>query len=97
MSKWRWQGRKVFNTLLGSLVLALIVCFGVLALADRNYGSVHLLLGNPSQATLVSTNASNYLMLKPEYALSYNRERGLPNWVSWQLNATWLGRCTTPK
>ena len=91
MSKWRWQGRKVFNTLLGSLVLALIVCFGVLALADRNYGSVHLLLGNPSQATLVSTNASNYLMLKPEYALSYNRERGLPNWVSWQLNATWLG------
>jgi endonuclease G len=76
---------------LGSLVLALIVCFGVLALADRNYGSVHLLLGNPSQATLVSTNASNYLMLKPEYALSYNRARGLPNWVSWQLNATWLG------
>jgi endonuclease G len=80
MSKLLWQGRKVLNTLLGALVLALIVCFGVLALADRNYGSVHLLLGNPSQATLVSTHASNYLMLKPEYALSYNRYRVYTSW-----------------
>jgi endonuclease G len=35
--------------------------------------------------------ADNYLMLKPQYALSYNRSKGTPNWVSWQLNSKWLG------
>ncbi|UBF30786.1 DNA/RNA non-specific endonuclease (plasmid) [Kovacikia minuta CCNUW1] len=73
------------------MVIALTIFFGVVALADLNYGSVHLIMGNPSQATATSTNSSNYLMLKPEYALSYNRERNIPNWVSWQLNAAWLG------
>jgi endonuclease G len=76
---------------LGSIVGLLIVLIGVVAQADRNYGSVHLVLGNPSQALPAITSPSNYLMLKPEYALSYNRERGIPNWVSWQLNASWLG------
>jgi endonuclease G len=30
-------------------------------------------------------------MIKPQYALSYNRDKGIPNWVSWQLNQSWLG------
>jgi endonuclease G len=30
-------------------------------------------------------------MVKPQYALSYNRSKGTPNWVSWQLNFQWLG------
>lgn len=39
---------------------------------DRNFGSVHLILGNPSGATQDASNADNFLMLKPQYALSYN-------------------------
>ncbi len=54
--------------------------------------SVHLTMGNPSQATTSLQNPTNYLMLKRTYALSYNRDRGGPNWVSWQLNSSWLGR-----
>ncbi len=48
----------------------------------------NLLLGNPSNATTAVSNADNYLMLKPQYALSYSRSKKLPNWVSWQLQAS---------
>jgi endonuclease G, mitochondrial len=51
--------------------------------------SVHLTLGNPSNASTVEPN--NYLMVKKQYALSYNRDKGIPNWVSWELNKSWLG------
>lgn len=51
----------------------------------------HLALGNPSQARVVLANANNYLMKKPQFVLSYNRSKGIPNWVSWQLDQTWLG------
>lgn len=53
--------------------------------------SVHLLLGNPSNATATVTTPDNYLLVKPQYALSYNNTKGTPNWVSWQLNQSWLG------
>jgi endonuclease G, mitochondrial len=49
----------------------------------------NLLLGNPSQATV--TDRNNLLISRPQYALSYNADRGIPNWASWQLNANWLG------
>jgi len=54
--------------------------------------SVHLRLGNPSAATPDPSNANNFLIVRPQYALAYNRDRGIPNWVSWQLNAAWLGQ-----
>ncbi|MBC1236983.1 MULTISPECIES: DNA/RNA non-specific endonuclease [Nostoc] len=50
--------------------------------------SVHLRMGNPSNA---GTSYSNLLLSKSQYAVSYNCYRGTPNWVSWQLNASWLG------
>jgi len=53
--------------------------------------SIHLTFGNPSGATQSVTNPDNYLMLKPQYVLSYNRSKGIPNWASWQLNKSWLG------
>jgi DNA/RNA endonuclease G, NUC1 len=31
------------------------------------------------------------LITRTQYALSYNRDRGEPNWVSWHLDSTWLG------
>ena len=52
-------------------------------------GQEHLLLGNPSGA---GVDPNNYLMIKPQYALSYNRDRATANWASWQLNDSWLGQ-----
>lgn len=51
----------------------------------------HLILGNPSGATTDVNNPFNYLLLKPQYAVSYHRDRAIPNWVSWHLDASWLG------
>ncbi|RNI28390.1 DNA/RNA non-specific endonuclease [Rufibacter immobilis] len=53
--------------------------------------SEHLTLGNPSGATDNITDINNYLLLKPQYALSYSRDRGIPNWVSWHVSPDWLG------
>ena len=51
----------------------------------------HLTLGNPSGATMDEAQPSNYLLLKSQYALSYNHDQGKPNWVSWHLSSSWLG------
>ena len=50
-----------------------------------------LTMGNPSGATDGVNNPLDYLMEKPQYALSYNRDRGIPNWTSWHLDARSLG------
>lgn len=57
--------------------------------------SVHLTMGNPSGATTDVGQPTNYLMEKPQYAMSYHRDNGRPNWVSWHLDTTWLG--STPR
>jgi endonuclease G len=54
-------------------------------------GEDHLLMGNPSNATSDLSNENNYLMIKPQYSLSYNRSRAIPNWVSWRLDSSWIG------
>ncbi|WP_243900075.1 DNA/RNA non-specific endonuclease [Hymenobacter defluvii] len=48
----------------------------------------HLALGNPSGATADPSYPNNYLLDKPQYAVSYSRDRGTPNWVSWHLDAS---------
>src|SRR5436305_10740452 len=53
--------------------------------------SEHLTMGNPSGAVVDENVPLNYLLDKPQYAVSYNRDRGTPNWVSWHLDPTWLG------
>ncbi|HEX9506118.1 MAG TPA: DNA/RNA non-specific endonuclease, partial [Acidimicrobiia bacterium] len=55
---------------------------------------VHLTMGNPSGATADINTPNNYLMEKPEFALSYNRDLGRPNWVSWHLDTSWFGTLT---
>jgi endonuclease G len=55
----------------------------------------HLTMGNPSNAVTDVAQPNNYLMEKPQYALSYSRDNGGPNWVSWHLDASWLG--STPR
>lgn len=57
--------------------------------------SVHLTMGNPSNAVKDVNQSSNYLMEKPQYALSYSRANNTANWVSWYLDPSWLG--STPR
>jgi hypothetical protein len=47
---------------------------------------VHLVMGNPTDAVADLGTPNNYLMEKPEFALSFNRNLGTPNWVSWHLS-----------
>ncbi|HEV7796803.1 MAG TPA: DNA/RNA non-specific endonuclease [Pyrinomonadaceae bacterium] len=54
-------------------------------------GSEHLTMGNPSNAVTNVAQPLNYLMEKPQYAMSYNRDNGEANWVSWHLDNSWLG------
>ncbi len=51
----------------------------------------HLTMGNPSGAAADVSMPTNYLLDKPQYALSYHRDRGTPNWVSWHLDTSWRG------
>lgn len=50
----------------------------------------HLLMGNPSNAVADESMPINYLMLKPQYAISYNNDKGIPNWTSWHLDSSWM-------
>ena len=49
----------------------------------------NLLLGNPIRA---AKNVDDYLVERPQHALSYNKSRGAPNWVAWHLDKSDLGR-----
>jgi endonuclease G, mitochondrial len=53
--------------------------------------SEHLTMGNPSDAVTNVAVPYNYLIEKPQYSMSYNRDRGESNWVSWHLSTSWLG------
>ena len=49
----------------------------------------HMVMGNPSGAVTDVNVPLNYLMMKPQYALSYNNDKGTTNWTSWHLDNTW--------
>jgi endonuclease G len=55
---------------------------------------VFLALGNPSSA---GTEPNNYLLVNKYFALSYNRDRGIPNWVSWRISKGELGDFPRPE
>jgi endonuclease G len=58
-------------------------------------GNVNIALGNPSNATNDPVNKDNYLLEKPQYILSYNNQKAGPNWVSWHLEKSDIGK--TPR
>jgi endonuclease G, mitochondrial len=57
-------------------------------------GVVHLTMGNPSAAIKDISYPNNYLLEKQEYVMSYSRDKGTANWVSWHLDESWLGSAT---
>ena len=60
--------------------------FGTLIVRDP---AEHMVMGNPSGAVADEAAPLNYLMMKPQYALSYNNDKGTPNWTSWHLDSSW--------
>lgn len=77
------------NILLIAIPAILVILFSYLQNPlTAQTSSVHLTMGNPSNA---GGSYNNRLLNKPQYAVSYNCFRGTPNWVSWQLNKSWLG------
>ncbi len=50
-----------------------------------------MLLGNPSNASSNTADFSNYLLREGYYSVSYNRDAGRPNWVSWHTTSTDYG------
>ena len=55
--------------------------------------SKHTTLGIPAPAS--TTDLNRFLSVKSGYVLSYNSSRKVPNWVSWELNTSYLG--STPR
>ncbi|HET9620912.1 MAG TPA: DNA/RNA non-specific endonuclease [Kofleriaceae bacterium] len=51
--------------------------------------SKHTTLGIPAPTSTTTPDA--FLSLKAGYTLSYNGSRKVPNWVSWELNTSYLG------
>jgi PKD repeat protein/DNA/RNA endonuclease G (NUC1) len=63
------------------------------------FQSQHLAMDNPSNARYTPENpeafANNYLIERPQYAISYNKSLKGANWASYQMNSSWLGGNTT--
>ena len=49
--------------------------------------SVHLTLGTPTD----NDPSDDYIIIREQYALSYNFKLNACNWVSWEHNLKWLG------
>ncbi len=50
-----------------------------------------LFFGNPTDAFADTSIVLNYLMIKPQYTLSYNTQTLCPNWVAWHLGTENIG------
>jgi endonuclease G len=51
------------------------------------YDSVHLMLGLPTD----DDPTDDYIIVRHQYTLSYNKNLNVSNWVAWQLNKNWFG------
>jgi len=91
---WRSSRYRTLTLRWGALLLSALVLASINVtqpLQAQRAIDPHLFLGNPSRAIASPEATTNYLIQRPQYALSYNRDRGTANWVSWQLNLNWLG------
>lgn len=86
--------RSFHSTITDAQMRSATTSIALLITAPRD-PSEHLVMGNPSNAMTDVAMPTNYLLAKPQYVMSYHRDRGIANWVSWHLDSTWLG--TTPR
>lgn len=49
--------------------------------------SIHTTLGVPFD----KDTTDDYIIVRPQYVISYSNSKGGPNWVAWEMNANWFG------
>ncbi|HTH52065.1 MAG TPA: DNA/RNA non-specific endonuclease [Pyrinomonadaceae bacterium] len=49
----------------------------------------HEVMGNPTAAG--SSDANDWLIERNQYVVGYNCAKGIPNWVEWHIDTSWLG------
>lgn len=54
--------------------------------------STHTTLGVPDDSSVGAL--ARWLLVKPQFVASYDTVRKTPRWVSWRLDASWLGTAT---
>jgi len=57
--------------------------------------AVYLAVGNPSNASASEPN--NYLLVNNYFALSYNRDKAIPNWAAWRISPAEVGDFPRPE
>ena len=57
----------------------------------EDFSNTNLTLGNPTDALPTYLDPDNFLIDLPQYTVSYSNSRGIPNWVSWHLDDSWMG------
>lgn len=55
--------------------------------SQSNTQNPHIEFGIPSD----SDPSDDYIIERPQYVISYNHQKGSPNWVSWNLERKWYG------
>jgi endonuclease G len=71
------------------LLLALLVASPLLPAEEPNR---NFRFGMPSLAQAAPEQREEYLIARPQYVLSYNAEKRTPNWVSWCLRRSDIGK-----
>jgi endonuclease G len=80
------------NVKLSLLALAIAAICPVAGAVLTPVANENLTLGNPSNATAdAGKTPDNFLVERPQFVLSYNNSKKIPNWVSWHLSPKWLG------
>jgi endonuclease G len=72
---------------------AVVAILTAISISSFSQDNINMALGNPSAATPDTTKAENYLMVKPQYCLSYSNSRHIPNWACWHVGITDLDTC----
>ncbi len=83
--------KKVRPLLVSVVLCAVMLPCWITRTQAQSITSLHLTLGNPSGATSSIYDEYDYLIQRPQYAMSYHRYNGTANWTSWHLGYLDLG------
>ncbi len=88
-----WVGKKAFDGIWGTNETSVNNPTAP-PTSPEQAAQVFLSLGNPSNAT--TSDPNNYLLVNNFFALSYNRDKAIPNWVAWRISPGELGDFPRP-
>jgi endonuclease G len=79
------------STLLKKPILALAALLLTASLLPGQQPNRNVRFGTPSPAKADAAAREDYLIERPQYVLSYNAEKRIPNWVCWELKKSDIG------